>query len=126
MPKKKVKILLIEDDEMQVMMYKIEFANFGYELLTANREETGVEIAKKEKPALIFLDLLLGTSSGVDVLKKIKADKDIKNIKVIVMTNLTKKGLEEECRKEGAIDFLIKSKFVPREIVEIATTYLNS
>ena len=125
MSKKEKKILLIEDDEVQVMMYNVEFSNFGYDLLVANNGKDGVEIAKKEKPDLIFLDLLLGNSSGVDVLKKIKANKENKDTKVLVMTNLTKKGLENECKELGALDFLIKSKFVPREIVEIAMAYLE-
>jgi len=50
--------------------------------------------------------------------KKVVSKKPVKKV--------IKKGLEEECRSAGALNFLIKSKFVPREIVEIATTYLNS
>jgi CheY-like chemotaxis protein len=119
------KILMIEDDPDQQMMYSLEFSNFGYKLELASKGEEGVAKAKEINPDLIFLDLILGDMEGLEVLKQIKADQKTKNIKVIVMTNLTKKGLEEECRKLGAFDYVIKSKFIPKEIVEKAKNYLK-
>ncbi len=119
------KILLIEDDETQRTMYDIEFNHFGHALLMADNGKTGFEMAKSEKPDIILLDLLLGDVKGVDVLKQLKADPDTKDIKVVVMTNYFKKGLEEECRTLGAIDFWGKSAFVPREIVEKVETILG-
>lgn len=116
MPAKK--ILLIEDDEMQRTMYEIEFEHFGYKLLVAESGKRGLELVSAEKPDIVLLDLLLGDMKGVDVLRQIKNDPSTKDIKVVVMTNYFKKGLEEECRELGALDFWGKSAFVPREIVE--------
>lgn len=111
------KILLIEDDPSQIMMYDIEFESRGYKLLVASRGSDGILLAGKEMPDIILLDLLLGDMNGIDVLKAIKADEKTKKLKVVVMTNFFKKGLEQECREAGALDFWSKSQFIPSEIV---------
>jgi len=124
MSKQNKKILLIEDDSTQVMLYEIEFKLFGYELLIAQNGKDGIKIALKEKPDLILLDLLLGDINGLEVLKTIKKNKDTKETKILVLSNYNKKGLEDECKKLGAISYLTKSDFIPREIVKIAEKYL--
>lgn len=117
MAKKKQKILLIEDDYMQGMMYQTAFSQAGFEFLVFADSNEGIKSAAEQKPDLILLDLLLGKTSGLDVLKQLKADNKTKNIKVVVMTNYYREGLETECKKLGAIDFWTKSDFVPKEIV---------
>jgi CheY-like chemotaxis protein len=123
--KKVKKILMIEDDHDQQMMYELEFSNFGLKLELASRGEEGVVKARELKPDLIFLDLVLGDMEGLEVLRQLKKYKETKNIRVVVMTNLTKKGLEDECRKLGAFDYVVKSKFIPKEIVEKTKNYLK-
>ena len=112
------KVLLIEDDPAQSMMYEMEFKKFGYKVLIANTGTEGLDVIMKEKPDLVLLDLLIGASNGLDILKKIKADKKIKETKVVIMSNYKKKGLDEECANSGAIDFWTKCEFLPREIVQ--------
>jgi len=84
----------------------------------------GIKIALKEKPDLILLDLLLGDINGLEVLKTIKKNKDTKETKILILSNYNKKGLEDECKKLGAISYLTKSDFIPKEIVKIAEKYL--
>lgn len=123
--KKRGKILLIEDDPTQRMMYDLEFSNFGHKLNMASGGKEGINMAKDLKPDLILLDLIMNDMDGLDVLKIIKSIKDLAKTKIVVMTNLTKKGLEEEVKKFGAYDYLIKSKFVPKDIVKRAEKYLS-
>lgn len=120
------KILLIEDDATQVMMYSVEFENFGYKLLVANKGKDGIDLANKEKPDLILLDMLLGDMEGIEVLKTIKNDPKTKDLKVVVMSNFSKKGIEQDCRQAGAFDFWSKSQFVPREIVTKAEAAMKA
>lgn len=115
---KKSTILLIEDDPMQIIMYELEFKNFGFKVLTANNSKDGFELAKSKKPDIILLDLLLGEDRGIDILKNIKTDLKTKELKVVIMTNFMKKGLAEECLGLGASDFIIKSDFTPKELVQ--------
>lgn len=119
------KVLLVEDDPYQIMMYEIELKNLGYKTLAAKNKEEGLRLAREEKPGIILLDLLLGGDNGVELLKELKKEEETKNIKVVILTNFTKKGLEEECRELGALDFLIKSKYLPKEIAQKAKNYLK-
>lgn len=112
------KILIIEDDPMQIIMYEVAFKNFGYYVITANTGKKGVDKAKKELPNVILLDLLLGESSGMDVLKNIKSASKTKDLKVVIMTNFMKKDLAKECLEAGADEFLIKSDFTPKELAQ--------
>lgn len=119
------KIMLVEDDKTQSVMYETMFEHFGYHLIVENDGRIAFDSIKREKPDLLFLDLLLGDISGVDILKKVKKNKDTKDAKVIILSNFTKKGLIDECKKNGAVDFMVKSKFVPRDIVMAAESHLN-
>lgn len=126
MANSKHKIMYIEDDNTQSIMYELEFKNFGYNFIVANNGKSAIKMAKKEQPDLIFLDIMLGDMDGVSVLKQLKSNKRTKKLKIIMLTNLTKNGLPEKCKKIGAIDFIVKSEHLPRDIVEIAKKYIES
>ena len=119
------KILLIDDDPVQLMMYELAFKNFGHGLLTAKSGQEGFRVIKEEKPGLILLDLLLGDADGLEVLKQLKSNQELKGIKVVIVTNFNKKGLAEECRRLGAADFWIKNDFLPKDIVKMSEQYLK-
>ena len=123
--KTKFKILMVEDDEAQSLMYQIEFKNFGMDLIVVNDGEVAYNEIVKEKPDLVLLDMLIGKVSGLDVLNKIKADAATKNIKVVIISNYNKKELNAECKKAGAIDYWVKSDYVPKQIVEKVQTILK-
>lgn len=121
MPKKKEggkKILLIEDEEMLSEMYKVKFEAEGFRFLRARDGEQGLEVAKKEKPDIILLDIIMPKVDGFAVLKMLKQDPDTKKVKIILLTNL---GQEEDIKKGksmGADDYLVKANFTPAEVVD--------
>jgi CheY-like chemotaxis protein len=122
---KGIKILLIEDDPMQRFMYKVEFEKFGFHFFEAENGEAGVELAKKEKPKLILIDMLLGSGiTGKEVLTKLKKDPATKGITAIISSNFNKKGLKDECLKIGAADYILKSRYTPAEMIEKIKKYL--
>ncbi len=125
MPKKKATILLIEDDPAQIMMYQEQFLNADYNVLTASNEKDALIQAEK-KPDLIFLDLLLGNSDGIEILKKIRDNSKIKNLKVVILTNFQKNGLKMQALKLGALDYLVKSSMVPKELADKIKKYLKN
>lgn len=124
MPQKKYTILLVEDDPMQVEMYKEQFTSVGYDILIAKNLVEMEEEIGKIKPDLILLDMLLGNDSGYDYLVQLKKNKETKDIKVVVFTNFTAKGVAEKCKKAGALDFLVKDSYLPHEIAEKIKDYL--
>ncbi|MCX6786128.1 MAG: response regulator [Candidatus Komeilibacteria bacterium] len=112
------KILFIEDDPDQIFLYTTKFKLEGYNFICAKNGIDGLKLAEKEKPNLILLDILLGNESGIDALKNLKTNKKTKDIPVIVFTNFTKKETVEQSLALGAVDYIIKSKVVPSEIVK--------
>src|SRR3989338_7437494 len=123
MPKKDVEggkphILLVEDDVFLADIYQKKFDMEGYKVTLADNGEKAVVDAKKKKPDIILLDILLPKLDGFAVLEKLKADPATKEIPVILLTNLGQKDDVEKGLDAGAVDYLIKAHFKPSEIVD--------
>ncbi len=115
MPKK---ILFIEDEVNMSEMYKIKFEQEGYKVIIADDGEEGIKLAREEQPDLILLDLILPKLSGYEVLRKIKADKETKDIKVYILSNLGQNGEIEQGFKDGANGFMLKANLTPGQLVK--------
>ena len=97
-------------------IYKTKFEVDGFEVFIADNGATGLELAKKVKPDIIMLDVILPQLDGFSVLDQIKKDKTTKNIPVIMLTNL---GTDEDKKKGeimGALDYLVKASLTPSQI----------
>jgi DNA-binding response OmpR family regulator len=117
MAKKNLKVLIVEDDTFLLNIYSNQLESAGFNVFAAEDGEKGLKIAKKEKPNLILLDILLPGKDGFEVLKELKSLKDTKNIAVILLTNLSQKADLEKGLSLGANDYLIKAHFMPSEVV---------
>lgn len=122
---KKKKILIIEDDSMINSIYKIKFEIDGFIAVIANNGAEGIEFAKKEKPDIIMLDVIMPQIDGFSVLEELKKNEQTKSIPIIMLTNL---GAEEDMakgKKLGAIDYLVKTSLTPKQINDKIKEYLN-
>ena len=118
------KVLLIEDDSLFVKMYQKKFAHEGIEFEAAYDGGEGIEKAKKSKPALILLDLMLPKMSGNEVLKKIREDTELSSTPVIVLTNLSTTADEVTKTIElGVKETFLKTNVTPDQIVESVKKY---
>jgi DNA-binding response OmpR family regulator len=116
MADKNKRILIIEDDTMISNMYRMKLTQDGFTVIAAEDGATGLETAKKEKPDLIMLDVILPALDGFSVLEELKKDSSTKNISVIMLTNL---GTDEDVKKGqelGAVDYLVKANFTPSDV----------
>jgi CheY-like chemotaxis protein len=125
MDPKKAKTLLIEDERVLCDMYKIKFEISGLKLLIANGGYEGLAMAKKEKPDLILLDIKMDDLGGFEVLKQLKADPKLSHIPVFLLTNMGEKGNADEGLQLGAEAYIMKSKTVPADIVNLVIARLN-
>lgn len=116
--KKKVRVLLVEDDVFLASIYQKKFEMEGYKISVAEDGEKGLADAKKKKPDIILLDILLPKLDGFAVLEQLKADASTKNIPVVLLTNLGQKDDVEKGLEAGAADYLIKAHFKPSEIID--------
>jgi DNA-binding response OmpR family regulator len=114
-------IAIVEDDNLLARMYAQKFEKDGYKAIIANDGQEGLDIIREQKPDLVLLDIMLPKINGFKVLEKIKEDssKQIKNIPVVLLTNLARgkqdidRGLER-----GAVCYLIKWETTPTQVVE--------
>ena len=103
------KVLLIEDDQMVVRLYKRKLTMDGFDLLLAFNGEEGLEVLEKEIPDIILLDIMMPKLNGLATLERIKADSRFKNIPVVILTNLGDRSDDvERCKKMGAEDYWVK------------------
>lgn len=115
---KKNLILLVEDDEFLAELYATKLNLEGFEVALAVDGEKGLKMIKEKKPDLILLDIILPKMDGFEILKKVRADKDLKNIPIILLTNLSQKDEVKKGLELGANDYLIKAHFMPSEVVK--------
>ncbi|MGB9498508.1 MAG: DVU0259 family response regulator domain-containing protein [Dissulfuribacterales bacterium] len=110
MPKK---ILIIEDDPVIVKYLQAIFSDNGYETCTAGTATEGLDVVRKEKPDLITLDLQLPGEWGPRFYRKLRQDKDLKDIPIIVVS-----GIDGDHAVKDAVAF-VKKPFDPEKLIGI-------
>jgi len=126
MPKIKLKkVLIVEDDVVLVNIYSKKFSNEGYDVISAADGKRGLALAKAKKPDMVLLDLMLPLMGGFEVLEKIKKDDSLKDMPVILLTNLNDCDGIKRGYNLGASDYVIKSFFTPAEVVEKVNKYIK-
>jgi len=115
---KKIKVLIIEDDSYISDMYRIKFEAANYETVVASDGIEGMKFLGNDVPDVILLDIVMPKIDGFSVLKTIKKNPQLKEIPVILLTNLSQKENVERGFELGAIDYIIKAHFTPSEVVE--------
>ena len=117
MSEKKYTILLVEDDEFLAELYATKLTLEGFKVFLAIDGIKGLKIIREKKPSLVLLDILLPKLDGFGVLKEMKNDKEVKDIPVILLTNLSQRNEVKKGLDLGATDYLIKAHFMPSEVV---------
>lgn len=123
----KKSILLIEDDETLVDMYREKLKNVGYRVLTATDGKIALQRARQGAD-LILLDILMPNLNGFEILKRIKAEDGTKEIPVIVLTNIGSESVDSDKKLAlslGAVDYMVKSLNTPEDVVGKIKEILN-
>jgi CheY-like chemotaxis protein len=115
-----IHFLFAEDDPLMVDLYKNAFEFAGYSLEVA---KDGIEALQKltqanPKPNLVILDVMMPNASGFDVLEQIRQDSDLKDLPVVILSNLTGEEHEARARALGAKAYLVKSNYTPKQVVD--------
>ncbi len=102
------RILVAEDESHILKMLDFRLKSLGHEIIGAVDGREALEVAMKEKPDLILLDIMMPVMDGFQVLRKLKSQEETKNIPVII---LTAKGQEKDIvtgLEAGAADYVTK------------------
>ena len=119
------KILFIEDDPLIVKIYTTRLTTDGYTVLSAENGEQGLEIAQKETPDLIVLDIMMPKIDGFGVLTKLRSLAQFKTIPILVYSNLAQEDEIARAKQIGATEFIIKANLSPTEMVGKIKQYLS-
>lgn len=113
------KILIVEDDETLSKMYQKKIVHEGFEVVAAYSGNEGLEKAIIEKPDLILLDIMMPGMDGFAVVKQLKTKSEMKNIPIIILTNLgTSEIFIDEAKMLGVNTYLVKYKTSANEVIE--------
>lgn len=103
------KIVVIEDEQVLLKALNIELLSANYSVMSASDGQAGIALIKKEKPDLVLLDLVMPKMTGFEVLAEMKAVKDLKDIPVIILSNLGQDEDHKKAMELGAVDYYVKS-----------------
>ena len=110
------KILVVEDDKDLISLIKFNLKSEGFNVLLSPNGEDGLFTAKEEKPDLILLDWMLPILSGIEVLQRLKNNKDTKSIPVIFITAKGEENDKIRGLNSGADDYIVKP-FSTKELI---------
>lgn len=117
-------VLVAEDDKFYANIYKTKLAKEGFEIAVVGDGLQALQLARERKPDLILLDLVMPVKDGFETLREIKSDANLKDVRVIVLSNL---GQEEDIKKAkdlGALDYVVKANVSIGEMMSKIKGYL--
>lgn len=119
-------ILIVDDDTLILNTLKGRFDNWDMDVYVAADPNTAKSVMEQFPPEIILLDLLLTKADGAnDILDFMQSKEALKQIPVIVLTNLDKPDLKEVMLKQGVKEYLIKGKISLDELYEKVMGYLE-
>jgi CheY-like chemotaxis protein len=118
-------ILLVEDDPAVAGMYRLKLEMEGYRVTVARDGEAGLQVAREQKPALIFLDIRLPRMDGMSVLEAMRGDDRTRHIPVLILSNYGEPPLIERGLALGAREYLLKSETTPTGAAARAKAYIK-
>ena len=121
----KKKILLIEDSQLQLKSIELTLSKLGHEILTATNATKGIEIAYQTFPDLIISDIIMPEINGYQLCRLLKNDDLLKNIPIILLTQLNEKIDNFWGLKAGADSFIIKNEN-PEEFLNYVRNFLEN
>lgn len=120
-----IKIVLVEDDVMLAEIYQTRLELAGFICKVANDGYSGLLLIKQELPDLVLLDLMLPQMSGDDVLRQMRANDWGKDLKVLVLTNISESEAPEGLRKLGIEGYIVKANISNNQLAEIVNKTLG-
>jgi DNA-binding response OmpR family regulator len=117
----------VEDDSFVMDIYRRKLQEENYDVVECSDGSLAWDKLqeKSENPNLILLDIIMPKMNGLDLLKKLQSDEELKKIPVIMLTNMSQKEDVNTGLNLGAKDYLIKSHFTPSEVMNKIKSILN-
>lgn len=122
----KKKVLIVEDDGYIRDAYAEIIRGEGFDVITADNGQAGLDMVTSQKPNLVLLDLMLPIMDGKQMLHKVREIPEFRTLPVIVLTNAGTADNEKETKfYDNASDFLIKANVTPGDIVAKIKSFIQ-
>lgn len=117
---KKRKILVVEDDRLFSDIYAAKFAEEGFDVVLSTDGEDGLAKVLSERPDAVLLDIMLPKITGIDLLGKIRNHEDpaVRDVPVIVVTNLSRDQYEAKVSVYGIEAYFLKSDVLFSQVLD--------
>ena len=113
------RVLIVDDEEGIRVLCRVNLQLAGYDVLEASNGMTALDMARRDKPDLIFLDVMMPQMDGWDVLRALKEDSATASIPVVMLTARTSEADQIRAWGEGILEYLAKP-FNPVTLEEYA------
>jgi CheY-like chemotaxis protein len=110
------KVLVVDDEVHIVHVVAIKLRNNGYEPITAGNGEEAYELACKEKPDIIIADYMMPIMDGLELLAKLRANEQTKDIPFILLT-ARNFAIDDARQQQLAVSQCITKPFSPKELL---------
>jgi DNA-binding response OmpR family regulator len=121
-----MKVLVAEDDPFLAKIYRMNLEQEGFEATVVGNGELALEAAKKDPPDIILLDIMMPKMDGFAALEQLKKDATLKDIPVLVLSNLGQESDVKKGKEFGAVDFIIKGNVDVDEVTEKIKKYVEN
>ncbi len=112
------KIAIVEDDRAISQLYQIKFKKEGYTVEVAENGKDGLVLAEKMKPDVVLLDLMMPEMTGGEMLKVLRKTEWGKDVKVVILTNVSVDEAEPEIKGQNIQGFILKAHYTPQQVVD--------
>jgi len=124
--REQVRVLLVEDDRSVAQMYRLKLELDGYQVDVATDGEMAVEMAGRDLPDIIFLDIRLPKLDGVGVLEALRSNAKTKKTRVVLLSNYSRREMGDRVAKLGMLDHLVKTDTTPAKLAAGLERWLSS
>jgi two-component system cell cycle response regulator DivK len=115
-------ILYVEDNEANRMIVRDLLKRTKYQLIEAHDGEAGVATALEKRPDLILMDIQLPKISGMEAMRRIRADTSMASTPIIAITSFALSGDEQKAKEAGATAYLAKP-YSPFDLLKLVRQY---
>ncbi len=112
------KILIVEDDTYLANAYRVKLTKAGFETKNAFDGEEALSILQSYTPDIILLDIVMPRKDGFATLEEIKRNQNLKDIPVVLASNLGQKEDIDRGMKLGASEFFVKTDFTLNNLID--------
>jgi DNA-binding response OmpR family regulator len=107
-------------------MYRLKLELDGYQVDVATDGEMAVEMARRDLPDIIFLDIRLPKLDGFGVLEALRANAKTKKTRVVILSNYSRREMSDRVARLGILDYLVKTETTPARLTAGLDRWLSS